>query len=157
MWKSVLLNYMLKESRYVAKGSHFFFTCNIVRCRYVHTFCNNDSRARFDSCVSHRYVPHHTEPSELTVRQWPTNTESVTGIKWGGELPAHHTIISIVWLWEGSNPFALVCNIWWMSEVFGVKSAVSSCLPCSAATTHFASKVPGFFNASTTPAITRDV
>lgn len=45
---------------------------------------------------------------------------------WGSELPAHHTIISVVPIRLGSNPFVLLCNIWWMAEVFGVKSAVSS-------------------------------
>lgn len=67
----------------------------------------------------------------LTLLSWqwgtdPTTIESVTAIKWGSELPAHHTIISIVWSWVASNPCALACNIWWVREVFSVKPAVSS-------------------------------
>lgn len=67
--------------------------------------------------------------------QWggdPITLETVTGIKWGSELPAHHTIISIVWSWVVSNPCATARNIWWVSGMFSVKPAVSACLPCSA-------------------------
>lgn len=61
----------------------------------------------------------------LTLLSWrwggdPTSIASITGIKWGSELPAHHTIISIVWSSVASNPCAMACNIWWVSEVFSV-------------------------------------
>lgn len=55
---------------------------------------------------------------------WRLNTmQCVTGVKWGNELPAHHTIISTEQSWVATNPCALVCNICWVSK---------ACLHCSA-------------------------
>lgn len=48
---------------------------------------------------------------------WRPNTmQCVTGVKWGNELPAHHTIISTEQSWVATNPCALVCNICWVSK-----------------------------------------
>lgn len=99
------------------------------RCMCI--FCKNSSQAPLTLSVSSQLCPLSRWPCWVdNEAATPPQYRVLTGIKWGSELPAHHTIISIVWSWVASNPCALACNIWWVSEwvseVFSVKTGVAA-------------------------------